>query len=176
MLNDPKTQDKYIYVVVMWAVNRHGSHFSLCNPSWTLNLHSPLPHVKRVFFCFFFFNSFLYFYSFFTHFTTSLYSDWLCRGGLGNNAWEKKSINLLTGFSTNAWCATVFWSYWHSLLDLDYVPTIPQTTECQVYLQTILFHLAALFGALFPQKCKHHCPWPFMGKSDGVDCVQDTKM
>lgn len=30
-----------------------------------------------------------------------------------------------------------------------------QTTECQLYLQTLLLHLAALFGELFPQKCKH---------------------
>ena len=61
-------------------------------------------------------------------------------------------------------------------LDLDCVPTIPQTTKCQVYLQTILLHLAALFGELFPQKCKHHYPRPSMGKSDRVCCIQDTKM
>lgn len=56
------------------------------------------------------------------------------------------------------------------------MPTIPQTTERQVYLQTILLHLAALFRALFPQKCKHHYPWPSMGKSDRVGFIQDTKM
>lgn len=82
----------------------------------------------------------------------------------------------MLSFSTNAWCSTVLWSYWHSLLDLDCVPTIPQTTECQVYLQTIPLHLAALFGELFPQKCKHHYPWPSMGKSDRVGCIQDTKI
>lgn len=61
-------------------------------------------------------------------------------------------------------------------LDPYCVPTIPQTTECQVYLQTILLHLAALFGELFPQKCKHHYPQPSMGKSNRVGCIQDTKM
>lgn len=63
----------------------------------------------------------------------------------------------------------------HSLLDLDYVPTVPQTAECQVYLQTILLHLAALFGELFPQKCKQRYPRPSMGKSDRVVCIQDAK-
>lgn len=61
-------------------------------------------------------------------------------------------------------------------LDLDCVPTIPQTTECQVYLQTILLHLSTLFGELFPQKCKHHFPQPSMGKPTRVGCIQDAKM
>lgn len=61
-------------------------------------------------------------------------------------------------------------------LDLDCVPTIPQTTGCQVYLQTILLHLAALFGELFPQKCKHHYPRPSMGKSDRAGRIRDTEM
>lgn len=61
-------------------------------------------------------------------------------------------------------------------LDPDCVPAIPQTTECQVYQQTILLHFAALFGELFPQKCKHHYPQPSMGKSNRVCCIQDTKM
>ncbi len=56
------------------------------------------------------------------------------------------------------------------------MPAISQTTECQVYLQTILLHLAALFGELFPQKRKHHYPQPSMGNYDRVGCIQDTKM
>lgn len=82
----------------------------------------------------------------------------------------------MPSFSTNAWCSIFLWSYWRSLLDLDYVPAIPQTTECQIYLQTILLHLAVLFGELFPQKCKHRYPLPSMGISTRVGCIQDTKM
>lgn len=59
---------------------------------------------------------------------------------------------------------------------LDCVPTIPWTTEFQVYLQTILLHLAAVFGELFPQKCKQHYPQPSMGKSNRAGCIQDAAM